>query len=285
MGRRVLELLLDAGATSLIATTRTPEKLAAFSACGVDVRPASFDDPASLDKAFAGADRLLLISTDTVGQPGQRIKQHVNAVEAAEKAGVSHILYTSLLNPGPESPVRLAPDHHATEQAITASKMGYTWLRNAVYADSQIRGLAQAVQSGKLFKAAGDGKIAYVTREDCARAAAAALNASFSGRRALDITGPQALTQAEIAAIVTRITGRAVEYVPIPLETLIENMVKAGLPQPVAELIGSFDAAIAQGTFEVASSAFEALTGHKPTHFADFLAANRDALLPAPAGV
>lgn len=281
MGRRVLELLLEAGVQGVIATTRTPEKLADFSARGVTVRQASFDDADSLDAAFAGADRLLMISTHVMAPPGHRLQQHSTAVEAARRAGVRHILYTSIVNPNPDSPVSVATDHRGTEEAISASGMDYTFLRNNIYADVQLGGLARATQTGQLVKAAGDGRIAYVTREDCARAAAAALMDSFEGRRVLDITGPDALTQQEIAAALTRVTGRPVEYVPVDLETLIQGMVDAGMPRPVAEAYASFDAGIAQGVFGQVSDAFETLTGRQPTRFEDFLAAHRDALLAA----
>src|SRR5262249_19713219 len=128
LGRRVLELLLEAGAGQIIAATRTPEKLADFAQRGVVVRHADFDDPASLAEAFKGAERLLLISTDAIGTPGLRIQQHTNAIKAAEEAGVSHVVYTSLINPEPGTPIAIAPDHYGTEQALAQSKLGFTVL-------------------------------------------------------------------------------------------------------------------------------------------------------------
>lgn len=275
LGQRVVELLLEAGETSIVATTRTPEKLAHFSEQGVEVRSADFNDPASLPDAFAGVDRLLLISTDAVGEPGLRLKQHQNAISAAESAGVQHIVYTSLVNPGPESPILLAPDHDGTEKALEASSVGFTSLRNNVYAEMLLGSLPQAVQMGKLFSAGGDGKTSYVTREDCARAAAAALVSDFEGRRYLDITGPGALSQADLAAITSDLTETAVIYVPIDSDTLVQNMIGAGLPEPVAHLLASFDAAIAQGKLAVVSTAVSDLTGTPPQTVADFLAENK----------
>jgi NAD(P)H dehydrogenase (quinone) len=279
LGRRVLELLLEAGAKNIIATTRTPEKLADFAQQGITVRPADFDDPTSLKEAFAGVDRLLLISTDKVGFAGERIQQHLNAVAAAESAGVKHVLYTSLINPGPDSPVALAPDHHATETALEKSGMGWTFLRNSIYADGLVGTLSQAVQMGNVYSAAGDGKITYILREDCARAAAAALADSFVGRRTLDITGADALSQADLAKIAADISGKPVGYVPLTRDVLIDNMVAAGLPRPLAEVYSSFDAGAAAGQFEVVSNTVEELTGRKPTRVADYLAANKAALL------
>lgn len=283
MGRRILELLLETETGPVIATTRTPEKLQKFSERGVMVRPASFDDPASLRTAFEGADRLLVISTDALGEPGRRINQHRAAVKAAGDAGVKHILYTSISNPTPDTPVILAADHRATEEAIMATTMGWTFLRNNIYTETLLFALAQAVQTGQLFSAAGDGKTAYVTREDCARAAAAALASSFDGHRALDITGPEALSQADLARITTELTGRQVTYIPLDLDVRIQGMVTAGLPRPAAEVYASFDAGMAQGYFSGVSTAFEELTGQKPDSVAEFLAAHRDTLLRGPA--
>lgn len=273
LGRRIVEILLEKGEKSIIAATRTPEKLADFAARGVIVRKADFDNPASLATAFAGVDRLLLISTDMVMVPGARIKQHLNAVTAAEDAGVKHIVYTSLVNPGPDSPVTLAPDHHATENALDATKIGWTVLRENIYTEAALGVLKQAIQLGGLYSAAGDGKTAYITREDCAQCAAAVLASSFEGRRTLDITGPEALSRADMAAIASEISGKTIPYVPLTADVLMQNLLAAGLPQPIVDLVASFDAGIAKGQFEAVTNTVEELTGRKPTGVADFVAA------------
>lgn len=280
LGRRVMELLIEAQAGSIVAATRTPEKLVAFSQRGVIVRQADFNDPDSLVEAFTGVDRLLLISTDALGEPGLRLKQHCAAVKAAEEAGVRHVVYTSLLNPGPESAVLFAPDHYGTEMALVESKLNWTVLRNNIYAEVILASLARAIEMGQLFSAAGDGKIAYVTREDCARAAAAALASSFNGRQTLDITGPESLSQADLADIAAKISGKQVTYVPLELEALIQNMEAAGLPRPVAEAYASVDTATAQGQFDTISNAVEGLTRRKPLSVEEFLAAQADSLVP-----
>lgn len=272
LGRRVLELLLAAGETQLIATTRTPEKLADFAARGVQVRAATFDEPDSLRAAFTGAARLLLISTDALGVPGLRERQHSTAIEAAGAAGVKHVIYTSLVNPV-NTPITLAPDHAATEAALEASTLGYTVLRNNVYADGLPGMLTQALgMGGKLFSAVGDEKIAYVTREDCARAAAAALAASFEGRRILDVTGPEAISHVELAAIGTAVYGQPITYIPLTVEVMTQQLVQAGLPEPIAQLIVSFDAAGAQGKLNGVSTAVKDLTGQPAMRMADFIA-------------
>ncbi|MBZ0289531.1 MAG: SDR family oxidoreductase [Anaerolineae bacterium] len=281
LGRRVVELLLEAGTppNKIVAATRSPEKLADFAARGVFVRQADFEDLDSLASAFAGVERLLLVSTDAVGEPGRRIKQHQNAVKAAEGAGVKHVVYTGIMNPNAGFPAFVNPDHWGTEEALAASKMGYTSLRENIYTDYLLSTLGRAVASGQLFSAAGDGKTAYITREDCARAAAAALASSFEGRRTVDITGPEAVSQHDVAAVVSAITGQKVTYIPLELEALIQGMVGAGLPRPLAEAFATFDASNAQGQFSAVSNGVEELTGRKPTSVADFLAANKNVLM------
>mgnify|MGYP001092978028 CR=1 FL=1 len=196
--------------------------------------------------AFAGADRLLLISTDALGVPGKRLNQHKAAITAAQEAGVSHIAYTSLMN-ADNSPVTFAPDHDGTEKAIAATSMSFTILRENLYMELLIQELNMGLKSGSLYNARGEGKAAYVTRHDIARAAVADMTSSFDGRRTLDITGPVALSSAEIAELASTITGEPLKHISVPLEGVIQGMVDAGVPQPVAEVFASFDTAIAQG--------------------------------------
>ncbi|MBI2333985.1 MAG: SDR family oxidoreductase [Chloroflexi bacterium] len=280
LGRRVLELLLETHKGTIIAATRTPEKLTDFSNRGVIVRHADFEDNASLSQAFQGVDRLLLISTDALDVPGRRLNQHRNAIKAAEQAGVKHVVYTSIINPGPDSPAFVAPDHRGTEEALAASKLGWTALRENIYMDLLLMSVSQALQTGKLFNAIGDGKAAYITREDVARASAAALTSSFEGRRTVEITGPEAVTQYEIAEITSKLAGREITYVPITLDALVQAMEANGLPRPVAEGYASFDVAIAQGKFSAVTNTVEELTGFKPISVADFLSAHQAEFKP-----
>jgi NAD(P)H dehydrogenase (quinone) len=279
LGQRVIELLLEANAGRVIAATRTPEKLAHLAARDVEVRKADFDDPSTLATAFAGVDRLLLISTDVLDGTDRRQVQHRNAVNAAAQAGVKHVVYTSLTRPEPGSPIAIAPDHFATEQALADSTLDWTVLRNNVYTDFLLQSLPRAVATGQLVVVAGDGKTGYVTREDCARAAAAALAAHDSGRVTLDITGPAGITQAELAQITSAVAGRPVAYVPLPADAIVAGMVEAGLPQPMAEAYVTFGVGAADGTLAVVSTAVADLTGKAPQSVHDYLAAHREALL------
>ncbi|MBK9924237.1 MAG: SDR family oxidoreductase [Anaerolineales bacterium] len=281
LGRRVVELLLDTYKGTVIAATRTPEKLADLSKRGATIRQADFEDLNSLSQAFQGVDRLLLISTDAVDVPGRRLNQHRNAIKAAEQAGVSHVVYTSIINPGPDSPAFVAPDHRGTEEALAESKMGWTSLRENIYMEVLLMSVARAAQSGKLINAIGEEKAAYISREDVAQAAFSALTSSFDGRQTLDITGPEAVSQYDIASIASKLTGKEITYVPVALEDLIKNMTAGGLPRPLAEAYSSFDAAIAQGKFSIATNTVEELTGRKPISVADFLSSQRETLVKA----
>lgn len=282
LGRRVVELLLEAGRGSIVAGTRSPEKLADLSDGRVEIRRVDFDDTVdALAKALAGVERLLLISTDTVGQPGRRFEQHKKAIDAAVRAGVQHIVYTSLAHPVADSPVLIADDHRQTEDALEASGIGYTSLRNNLYTDLLLMSLPPAVASGRIFAAAGDGGAAYVTREDCARAAASALMSDFAGIRALEITGPSDVTYAQLADMAAELTGRRVEYVPVDEEQLASGMVQAGVPGPLAQLMASFDTGMRQGLFGPATKAVEELTGRAPTSVREFLEAHRTVLVPS----
>jgi len=277
LGRRVVELLLEAGAKSLIATTRNPEKLSDLAKRGVDVRKADFDDPATLDSAFAGAERMLLVSTDALHTPYLRLTQHRAAVAAAEKAGVEHVVYTSAPAPHPTPESSLIDDHFWTEVALFGSGLDWTILRNNIYAEIFLMGAAHAVESGQLVTATGTGGRSYVTREDCARTAAAAL-VSLSGRTVHDVSGPEAITQDVLAAMLSETVGRPIAHVAVGPEDLRSGLVGAGLPPFMVDLLVAFDVDASRGYHATIAPTVETLTDRAPTAMADFLAANGTAL-------
>lgn len=275
LGRKVLDFLLARSpAPKIIATTRNPDALADYAKRGVDVRRADFSDPASLAPAFRGATRALLISTDAVGA---RLAGHKAAIDAFVAAGVKHVVYTSIPNPH-GSPAGVAPDHEQTEAAIAATSLDYTILRNSLYADLLLGILPGAVASGTLVDAKGTGALAWVTREDCARAAAAALSSTHTGRATYDVTGPKALTGTELASIVSEVTGKPVKYLAVPHQAYIDGMIEHGLPPFLAELFASFDQATARGDYKQVAPTVQQLAGIAPTSVKDFLIANRAAL-------
>jgi NAD(P)H dehydrogenase (quinone) len=286
-GQRVLHHLLNTlkvPASRIVATSRKPDALSSWAAQGVTVRAVDFEDQASLTTAFQGAERLLLISTDAIDRPGRRLAQHKAAVEAAAGAGVQHLVYTSM--PKPEgSPILFAPDHAGTEAAIAASGLpGWTVLRNHWYYENLLASLPHVLASGHWYSAAGDGRIANIGRDDLARAAAAALARDFAGKATLTLSGAKAYTTAEIAALVSESTGKPIQVIPVPLEGLVQGMIGAGLPEPVARIYASFDTNTAAGRVAEITGDFKALTGIDPLPFEQWLAANKAALtVPAAA--
>ena len=281
-GQRVLHFLVETlgvAPASIIATTRKPEKLSAWSDRGVTVRTADFDDAASLTQAFQGAGRLLLISTDATDRPGHRLAQHKRAVEAAAHAGVSHVVYTSM--PAPQgSPVLLAPDHEGTEAALAESALpGWTVLRNHWYFENLFHSIPSILaHGGTWYSAAGDGKLANISRDDLARAAAVVLAGPYVEKAVFTLSGAQALTTAEQAEIIAKALAQPIQVVPVPVEALIQGMVDAGLPEPVARLLASFETNTAAGRAGTVTDDFRRITGADPQLFADWVAANKDAL-------
>ncbi len=281
LGQRVLHHLIDTlgvAAGRVAAATRKPESLAAWAEKGVVVRRADFDDAASLSAAFAGLDRVLLISTDTLDRPGHRLVQHKAAIAAAEAAGVRHLVYTSMPKPD-NSAVLFAPDHAGTEAALAQSALPeWTVLRNNWYFENLFFSLPPALASGSWYSAAGTGGIAHIARDDLARAAATALAGATKGKTTLTLSGERAYSTAEIAALVAETTGRELAVVPVPVEGLVQGMVAHGVPEPMARMFASFDANTAQGGLADVTADYRTLTGAAPRSFDAWLSANKAAL-------
>ncbi|MDR6102614.1 NAD(P)H dehydrogenase (quinone) [Agrobacterium larrymoorei] len=281
LGQAIIRHLLetyDVPAANIVAASRDTAKLAGLAAKGVETRAADFDDASSLDSAFQGIDTLLIISTDALAVPGQRLKQHKAAVAAAAKAGVKHFAYTSMPNPD-KSLVTFAPDHLGTEEAVKASGLPYTIIRNAWYLDNYLHGMPHNLASGQWFTATGNGKVSNISRDDCARAAAAALAKGKAENKTYTLTGPELLDADQIAALVSEATGKPLKAVKVSPEDLQKGIEGAGLPGFVAAMLASADANIAAGNFEILTDDYETLTGKKPESAAEFFKANRAALV------
>lgn len=277
LGRLTADLVLERmPASEVILTTRHPEALSDYAERGTTVRQADFDRPETLAEAFAGGERLLLISTDDLGRrPGQ----HRDAIEAAREGGIRHVAYTSYLNPVEDNPAVITPSHRDTEQALRESGLAWTALRNSFYAEYQVPGGAQAITTGQLFHNSGDGRIAYVSREDCAAAAAAVLTTQGHEDRAYDITGPEPLSQNDVAALLGEISGKPIEAVAVDDEAFIQGLTSAGVPEPAAREFASYGRAIREGYLDEASGAVENLTGRQPRSLREVFEAHRDELL------
>jgi NAD(P)H dehydrogenase (quinone) len=258
-GRRVAQILIENETPDVVLVTRTPDALADL---GAEVRHGDFDDPSTLEAAFAGGHRLLLVSLPVIGA---RVPQHKAAIEAAKRAGVEQIAYTSIVNPGPENPAAVAAEHRETELAIEAAGLAYTFLRNSIYADLQPRSAEAAIASGQLVTNAGDGRTSYVTREDCAAVAAAVLAGDGHANQAYDVTGPEALNADDLARLYSELGGRPVEVVHVDDAAYAAGLVEhAGMPQPVAEIYATFGAATRAGALDVTTDVVERLTGRPP---------------------
>jgi len=262
LGRSTAELVLGrVPASEVILTTRHPEEISDLAERGAEVREADFERPEAFVGAFEGGEKLLLVSTDAVGA---RVAQHRAAIEAAGKAGVRHVIYTSYLNPVEDNPAPVTADHRETEKALRESGLAWTALRNGLYAEYQISPGAQAIVSGRLVHNNGDGETAYVSREDCAAAAAAVLSTEGHEGEVYDITGPLPLGQNDVAALLSGLSGRPVEAVAVDDEEFIRGLAAAGMPEPAARGVASFGRAIREGFIGEASGAVEKLTGRPP---------------------
>jgi NAD(P)H dehydrogenase (quinone) len=225
LGRRTAELVLAAvPAGEVILTTRTPAALAAFAERGAEVRYTDFAAPQTLGAAFAGAERLLLVSATDLAQ---RTAQHRAALDAAQAAGIRHVIYTSGLEPEPPNPAVVAPSHHATEQALFPSGLDWTILRNSLYADYQLPEAERALQTGVLVHNRGDGAVAYVAREDCAAAAAAVLLQDGHESAVYEITGSETWTADALAALYAGLGGRPVRAEALDDAAFVATLVGA----------------------------------------------------------
>jgi NAD(P)H dehydrogenase (quinone) len=273
LGRLAVEELLARGASKIVAGTRDTAKLADLAAKGVDVRHLDFDDDASLASAMTGVDRALIVSTVAAN----RLEQQTKAVAAAKAAGVRHLVYTSAPNARPNASGGGIADHYWTEQAIAASGLDFTLLRNHIYTDMVLVGAGPALASGQLFDATNGAGRNYVTRADTARTAAGAL-LSATGKDIHDVTGPAPVTQEAVATLYTQLTGKTVTRVGLTGEQLQVGLEAAGLPSFYAALLVAFDLDAAAGHHAITTDAVERFSGRKPETLVDFVTANRAAL-------
>jgi NAD(P)H dehydrogenase (quinone) len=276
LGQLTVEHLLAAKPGKVIAASRDPARLGALAGKGAETRRVDFEDPASLDAAFKGVDRLLIVSTDDIVTPGRRLRQQTAAVDAAARAHVGHVVYTSMPNPEPGSLIPFAPDHYATEQALAKSGLSHTILRVSWYVENLLRSLPSILPTGKWYSSAGEGRVANVGRDDVARTAAAALEKTPGGK--FDVTGPDLLTTRQIAAIVAEVFAKPIEVVSLTDDQLLAGMIAAGVPKAFAELGVAFDANTRAGKVDLISDAVLKLTGKPPAPLREVLATMKSAL-------
>lgn len=265
LGRLVINALLKkVPASEIIAVVRSPEKAQDLQALGVALRTADYNQPQTLQGAFAGVQKVLLISSSEVGQ---REAQHRAVIDAAKAAGVSFIAYTSLLH-ADTSPLGLGVEHRATEALLQASGIPYALLRNGWYSENYAASIAPALAHHAFIGAAGDGRIASAAREDYAAAAAEVISRDDQAGKVYELAGDDSYTLAEFSAEIARQSGEQVEYVNLPPAEFSAALIGAGLPAPLAELLADSDAGAAQGALFDDSHTLSKLIGRPTTPFA-----------------
>lgn len=271
LGRLVVAALLRrVPAAQIVAGVRDTEASAAqdLRAQGVAVRRADYARPETLAEAFAGIDRLLLISSSEVGQ---RVPQHRNVIEAAGRAGIGLIAYTSLLH-ADTSPLGLAEEHRATEAILAESGMQTVILRNGWYTENYTASLPQALAHGVMLGSAGEGRIASAARADYAEAAAAVLATEAPVGRIHELAGDEAYTLADFASEAARTSGRTIRYQDLPPAEYRAALLGAGLPDGVASLLADSDAGAARGALFDDAHALRTLIGRPTTPLAAVIA-------------
>jgi NAD(P)H dehydrogenase (quinone) len=271
LGRIVVEKLLKkVPAREIAAAVRAPERAKELASRGVQVRRADYSQPETLSAAFAGADELLLVSSSEVGR---RASQHAAVVDAAKRAGVRLLAYTSILH-ADRSKLGLAAEHKATEAAIRASGVPYVLLRNGWYVENYTENLAPALQHGAIVGSAGDGRIAAATRADYAEAAVTVLTGRGHDGKAYELAGDRPFTMAELAAEVSRQVGKTIVYRDLPPEQYRAVLTGAGVPVPYADLLVDSDLGVAKGELDDSSGDLLRLIGRPTTPLAEAVSAS-----------
>lgn len=270
LGRLVIDALLKTHAPEkIVAAVRSPEKAADLAARGIVVRRADYDDPASLDTALKGATRLLLISSSEVGK---RVLQHQTVIDAAQRAGIELIGYTSLLH-ADTSVLGLAREHRATEDALRAASTPAVILRNGWYTENHTASLGNVLAHGAILGSAGDGRFSSAARADYAQAAAAVMMRAEQGGRIYELAGNPGFTLSELAAEVSRQTGRPIVYKDMPEADYRTALQSAGLPEFLVEILANSDAGASKGALFDDSQQLSDLLGRPTTPLAVSVAA------------
>ncbi|HJV92415.1 MAG TPA: SDR family oxidoreductase [Azonexus sp.] len=244
LGRLVIAALLKkVPAASLVAAVRNVEKARDIAALGVQIRQADYDQPASWDAALQGADKVLLISSSEIGQ---RAQQHRAVIDAAKRAGVKLLAYTSVLH-ADTSVLGLAGEHRETEAAIRASGLPFVLLRNGWYTENYAMGVPTALSLGAVYGCAGDGRISSAARADYAEAAAVVLTSADQAGKVYELAGDSSYTLSEFAAEISRQSGKAINYVNLPEAEYKKALLGAGLPEFLAELLANSDSGVSKG--------------------------------------
>lgn len=266
LGRLVIdELLKKTPANQLVAVVRNPAKAADLAARGVAVRQGDYTDAAGLQQAFAGVEKVLLISSNEIGQ---RLPQHQNVIAAAKRAGVKLLVYTSLLR-ADTTPLNLGPEHVGTEKALKASGVPFIILRNGWYTENYTVSVKPAVANGAFIGSAAGGRISGAARADYAAAAAVALTGGAKAGQTYELAGDTAFTLAELAAEISRQTGKNIPYHNLSEADYAAILLKVGLPPVFAHGLARWDVDASQGALFDDGHQLSKLIGRPTTPLAD----------------
>ncbi|MFJ5450120.1 SDR family oxidoreductase [Pectobacterium carotovorum] len=244
LGRLVIKQLLEkVPASDIVALVRDVNKVTDLSAKGVQVKAADYNQPEALASALQGVDKVLLISSSEVGQ---RAAQHRNVIDAAVKAGVKLVAYTSLLH-ADKSPLALAAEHQQTEALLKASGLPHVLLRNGWYTENYAASIPAALEHGVFIGSAGEGKITSATREDFAAAAVAVLTQEGQAGKVYELAGDEPYTLTELAAEVSKQSGKNIGYQNLSEAEFTAALVSAGLPDVFAQIIADSDTGASKG--------------------------------------
>ena len=271
LGRHVVaELLKKMPASQIVVAVRNPEKAKAdFGGRGVQIRLADYGKPETLGRALEGATKVLLISSSELGK---RTAQHEAVIDAAKKAHVSLLVYTSILG-GDSNTMKLAAEHQATEALIRKAELPFTFLRNGWYIENYTERLAPALEHGVMMGCAGNGRIAAATRADYAAAAAAVLAGDGHANKAYELAGDTSFTMPELAAEVARVSGKTVAYKDLSVAEYTSVLVGHGLPEVAASVVADADFGITHGDLDDSSHTLSRLIGRATTPWKDVVAA------------
>lgn len=275
LGRLVINALLKkVPASEIIAAVRSPEKASDLAALGIQVRKADYSQPTTLDSAFQGVDKLLLISSSEVGQ---RVAQHTAVIEAAKRARVKLLAYTSLLH-ADKSLLGLGEEHRATEALLRESGLPVVLLRNGWYTENYTASIAPALAHGAFIGSVGEGRIASAARQDYAEAAAVALTQENQAGKVYELAGDDSYTLTEFSAEIARQSGKPVVYQDLSEADFRQALIGAGLPEGFATLLADSDAGAAKGGLFDDSHTLSKLIGRPTTPYAKVIAATLAAL-------
>jgi NAD(P)H dehydrogenase (quinone) len=252
-------------AEKLIALARSPEKA---SDLGINVRMADYRKPETLSTALEGVDVLVLISSSDFDD---RAGQHSNVINAAEKAGVGRLIYTSILK-GDRSPMLLAADHVETEAAIRGSGLRATILRNGWYTENYTATLGGSVEAGAMIGSAADAKLSTATRADYAEAITSVASEDGHEGKIYELAGDKAFTMDEMAAEVSAIAGKSIPYTSMPKGNYAEILESFGLPAGFAMAVADADACAVDGALFDDSGTLSRLIGRPTTPMAQSVA-------------